>query len=89
MPDVAANDQGLIEENIFGLLRSDLMPFPILLSVRIVPVEAGTAVQRVSPFRHNHEYTMDVYTLAASPLASPRVPARHAEASAAGATMIS
>jgi hypothetical protein len=40
MPDVAANDQGLIEEDVFGFLRRDTVPFPILRRIRLVPLES-------------------------------------------------
>ncbi len=59
--DVTANDQRLIEEDVFGFFWSDLMLLPILLNVGFIPIESGALIQRALAFRHNHEYTMDVY----------------------------
>jgi hypothetical protein len=53
MAKVAANDQGLIEEDVFGFFLCDLMSFPILLTVPFVPVEAGALIERVQAFRHD------------------------------------
>ena len=61
MAPIAADDQRLIEEDVFGFFLGDLMPLPILLSIRFIPIEAGAVFQRVSAFRHAHQYTMDVY----------------------------
>jgi hypothetical protein len=49
MADVAANDQRFVEENIFSFLRCDLMPFPILVSIRFVPIEACAFSQSPGP----------------------------------------
>jgi hypothetical protein len=43
MPNVTVNDQGLAEKDIFGFFRGDLMPLPVLLSIRFIPLEAGTS----------------------------------------------
>jgi hypothetical protein len=37
------------------------MPSPILLSIRFVPIETGAVIQRISTFRHDHQYTIDIY----------------------------
>jgi len=52
VPDVAANHQRLVKENVFGLLRSNVMPLPILLSIAVVPIEPGAMIQRIVAFRH-------------------------------------
>ena len=63
MADIAANDQGLIEENIFGFFRCDPMSLPILVGIRFVPIEACALIQRVLMLRHDQpKYTIDVYS---------------------------
>jgi hypothetical protein len=47
MANIAANDQGLVEENIFGFLRCDLMPLSIVLAIPFVPIEACALIQRL------------------------------------------
>jgi hypothetical protein len=61
VPNIAANDHGLVEENIFRFFRRDPMPLPVLLSVGFVPLEASASVQRVSSFSHTQQYTIDIY----------------------------
>jgi hypothetical protein len=41
MPDITADDQRLVEKNIFCLFRRDSMAFPILLSIRVIPITAN------------------------------------------------
>ncbi len=65
MADIAANNQGLIEEDIFGFFLGDLMPIRFLLNIRFVPIETGAVIQRISTFRHDLEYTIDIYSTAA------------------------
>ena len=50
---VPANDQRLIEEDVFGFFLCDLMSFPILVTVPFVPIEAGAPIKRVQAFRHD------------------------------------
>ena len=52
MPDIAANDKGLVKENIFGFFLGDAMAFPILLSICFIPIEADALIQRVLRLRH-------------------------------------
>jgi len=61
MADIAANDQRLVEENVFGFLRRNLMAIPILWAIRFVPIETSAVVQRVFTFRHKAQYTIDIY----------------------------
>ena len=67
MPLIAADDERLIEKDVFGFFLGDLMPLPILLSIGFVPIEAGAVLQRVLAFRHAHQYTMDIYRRAPAP----------------------
>ncbi len=53
MPYIAANDDRLIEEHVFGLFLRNLMSLPILLNIGFVPIETNATVQRVFPFRHD------------------------------------
>jgi hypothetical protein len=53
MADVPANGKRLVEKNILSFLLSDLMSLPILLSIRFVPIEADTFIQRVLTLRHS------------------------------------
>jgi hypothetical protein len=62
MPDVGTDDQGLVQEYVLGLFRSDVMGFPILLNIRVVPIKARTVIKRVVAVSHNNQYTMDIYT---------------------------
>ncbi len=52
MADVAANDQGFIEEYAFSLLRRDSMAFPVLVRVSFIPFEPGASIERIVVFRH-------------------------------------
>ena len=61
MADVAANDKRRIEEDVLGFFLGNLMSVPVFLSVGIVPIKAGTFIQRVFTCRHDHQYTMDIY----------------------------
>jgi hypothetical protein len=53
MADITANDQSLAEKNVLGFLLGDLMLFPILLNIRLVPIEADALVQRILARRHD------------------------------------
>jgi len=44
MSNVTADDERLIEKHILSLFWSNLMPLPILLSIRIVPFKARALV---------------------------------------------
>jgi hypothetical protein len=44
MARIAADDERILEEQIFGLFGSDLVPFPILLLVALVPTKPDTIV---------------------------------------------
>src|SRR5581483_9077333 len=45
VPHVAPHDEGLMKENIFGLLRRDVLPFPVLVCVGLIPVKSGARLQ--------------------------------------------
>lgn len=60
MADIASNDKRFIEEDILCFFRGDLMAFPILPAIRVVPVKAVTLVERVRALRHDHQYTIDI-----------------------------
>jgi len=49
--DIAANNQGLVEEHILGLW-SDSMALPILGSVGLVPFKPGANIKRVFASGH-------------------------------------
>jgi hypothetical protein len=48
MPHIATNDEGGLEEDLFGFLRRYRMPFPVLLCMRLVPIKSSAPIQRVS-----------------------------------------
>src|ERR1039458_7241116 len=52
MTYIAANCQWLMKEDVFSLLRSHLVPFPVLVEIGFVPVKPGATVQRIRG-RHN------------------------------------
>ena len=52
MTDIAANDQGCIEKDVFGFLWSDAVPFPVLRCIRFIPIKAGTSIERLFAYRH-------------------------------------
>jgi hypothetical protein len=52
--DIAANNQRLIEEDIFSLLRRNSMLLPVLLCIRVVPIETNALIQRAPSFRHDY-----------------------------------
>lgn len=45
---VAPDNQGFIEEHILCFFGRDVVPFPVLLDIAIIPVEPGTTRQRMS-----------------------------------------
>jgi hypothetical protein len=64
MTDIPSDNQRLIEEDIFGLLRRNSMLLPVLLRIRVVPIETNALIQRALSFRHDYQYTMDIYITA-------------------------
>ena len=52
MTDIAADNQRLVEEDIFDLFRSDAMPLPILVRVGFIPFKTRTRFERIFLFRH-------------------------------------
>src|ERR1039457_3884304 len=83
--NVAANDQGFMEEHIFGFFRSDPMPSPVLVRVAFLPFKPVTAIQRVFTFRQ-HPSIYLAYTarkrakralVGAQPLSFTRLDNRH------------
>jgi hypothetical protein len=65
MADVASDHQRFVEEDVFSLLRGDLMPVPVLPGIRVIPIEAYAIIQRVSALRHTYQYMTDIYALLA------------------------
>jgi hypothetical protein len=41
MANIAAYHKGLAKKDVFRFLRSNLMPFPVLVGIGIVPVKPG------------------------------------------------
>jgi hypothetical protein len=61
MPDVAAHNQRLVKEDILGLLWRYLVTFPVLDSVRFIPIESDTLAKRIASrhdlyISHIHNY---------------------------------
>src|ERR1017187_4399512 len=50
--DVAAHDQGLVEEHVLSLFRADSMAVPVFLRVGFVPFKTGTGIEWIFAFRH-------------------------------------
>jgi hypothetical protein len=62
MADVRRHKKGLIEENVLGLLRSYLVPLPILVCIAFVPLKACTAFERIAATpRHKQQYMSEIY----------------------------
>ena len=61
MTDVAADNQRFLEKHILGFFRSDLMTLPIFLYVGFIPVKTDAIGERVSSFRHDLQYTFNIY----------------------------
>jgi hypothetical protein len=40
------------------------MLLPVLLSICVVPIETNAVIQRALSFRHDYQYTMDIYITA-------------------------
>ena len=51
-----------VSEVGFGLLRSYLVPLPILVCIAFVPLKAGTALERIAATpRHKQQYMSEIY----------------------------
>lgn len=61
---VAPHDEGLIEEDLFGLRRCDSVAPPVLSFIGGSPVKADVFFEWITPGRHDAQYTMVVYKLA-------------------------
>jgi hypothetical protein len=62
VPDIAAHDQRLIEEDVLSLFRADSMPLPVLVCICFVPLKTATAIEGIAAFRHITEYISAIYT---------------------------
>jgi hypothetical protein len=60
--DIAAHDQGLVEEDVLSLFGADSMPLPVLVRVCFVPFKTGAAIEEIARFRHITEYISAIYT---------------------------
>jgi len=59
---VAHDDQRFIKEDFLGLPERYPMELPVLLEIPIVPIEPGTALERV--VRHRVKYMSEIYVKA-------------------------
>src|ERR1039457_7291032 len=50
--DIAAHDQGLVEEHILSLFGADSMTLPVLVPIGFVPFKTGTGIEWILAFRH-------------------------------------
>lgn len=51
MCEICLNDERFVEEDFLGLPESDAVEIPVLVDIPLVPLEAGTPLERV-PLRH-------------------------------------
>ena len=49
MANVAPYHEWLVKKDIFGFLRSHLVPFPVFVGIGVVPVKPRTILQRTCP----------------------------------------
>jgi hypothetical protein len=71
MLNIAAYHKWLVKEDIFGVLRSHPVPFPVLVGVGIVPVKPDAILQRIR-CRHNSVYDQHIHNLRVAGGSNPR-----------------
>src|SRR4051794_37758235 len=69
--DVGPDDQRFVEEDVFRFFRSDLMPLPVLVRIRLVPIEPGTSIERVLTLRHAISISLAYTRRNANPMLHP------------------